>query len=75
MPPRPCEPKESTGDEARQRGARTCGLAVLRDGKHPAPAYYEAVRTAANALRLTLLPLTVDDPVQLAPAFATFTRQ
>ena len=50
-------------------------VAVLRDGKDPSPAYYEAVRTAATALHLTLLPLAVDDPAQLAPAFATFTRQ
>jgi putative ABC transport system substrate-binding protein len=50
-------------------------VAVLRDGKSTNPAYYEAVRTAANALRLTPLPLAVDDPGQLAPAFETFTRQ
>jgi putative ABC transport system substrate-binding protein len=50
-------------------------LAVLRDGKEPMPAYDEVIRTAANALRLTLLPLTVDDREQLGPAFATFTRQ
>jgi ABC-type uncharacterized transport system substrate-binding protein len=30
---------------------------------------------AADALRLTLLPLAVDSQEQLAPAFATFTRQ
>jgi putative ABC transport system substrate-binding protein len=53
-------------------------VAVLLDDKAPTPARYEAraaVRTAANALRLTLLPLAVDDPGQLAPAFETFTRQ
>jgi putative tryptophan/tyrosine transport system substrate-binding protein len=50
-------------------------VAVLFDGREPQPAEDEVLRTAADALRLTLLPLAVDDPVQLAPAFATVTRQ
>jgi putative ABC transport system substrate-binding protein len=54
---------------------RVSRVAVLRDGKRSNPAFYEAVRTAASALRLTLLPLAVDDPGQLAPAFETFARQ
>jgi putative ABC transport system substrate-binding protein len=54
---------------------RVSRVAVLRDGKSSNPAFYEAVRTAASALRLTLLPLAVDDPGQLAPAFETFARQ
>jgi ABC-type uncharacterized transport system substrate-binding protein len=41
----------------------------------PLSAASKELGAAADALRLTLLPLVVDGPAQLAPAFATFTRQ
>ena len=50
-------------------------VAVLLDGKNPRPDADTAIRTASEALRLTLLPVTVDRLEQLAPAFATFTQQ
>jgi ABC-type uncharacterized transport system substrate-binding protein len=50
-------------------------VAVLLDAHEPRPAAETAIRTAAEALRLTLLPMTVDTPEQLTAAFATFTQR
>jgi putative ABC transport system substrate-binding protein len=50
-------------------------ITVLLDAKDRHPAGETAVRAAAETLRLTLLPLVVDLPEQLASAFATFTQQ
>jgi ABC-type uncharacterized transport system substrate-binding protein len=49
-------------------------VAVLSN-EAPLGAASNDLGAAADALRLTLLPLAVDGPAQLAPAFATFTRQ
>jgi putative ABC transport system substrate-binding protein len=49
-------------------------VAVLSN-EAPLGAASNVLGAAADALRLTLLPLAVDGQEQLAPAFATFTRQ
>ena len=58
-------------------------LAVIGDTPSPGSAPSESImlggaqefRSVADALRLTPFPLAVDSPEELAPAFATFTRQ
>src|SRR5262245_17538118 len=53
---------------------RVSRVAALLDAKEPRPDAQTEIRAAAGALRLTLLPLVVDLPEQLASAFATFTQ-
>jgi ABC-type uncharacterized transport system substrate-binding protein len=54
---------------------RVSRMAALLDAKDRQSTAETAIRAAAEALRLTLLPLVVDLPEQLTSAFTTFTQQ
>jgi putative ABC transport system substrate-binding protein len=60
--------------EAVPRVSRVAALLDAKERRRPG-AEETAIRAAADALRLTLLPLVVDRQEQLASAFATFSQQ